>query len=64
VHEAVAIWNAAVAHEDHNLMDGLWVLGEVVPEGCGVVGVSEVGGWIAFLSVGTSLDLSRRKHVG
>ena len=34
VHEAVAVWDAAVAHEDYNLMDGLWVLGEVVPEGC------------------------------
>ena len=26
VHEAVAIWDTSIAHEDHNLMNGLGIL--------------------------------------
>lgn len=32
VHESIAVWNTGVAHQDHDLVDGLWVLGKVVPE--------------------------------
>ena len=51
VHEAEAVRDSAVAHEDHDLVDGLGVLGEVVPEGRRVVCVCEVSGWISFLGV-------------
>lgn len=44
----VAVGSAAVGEEDEDLVDGLWVLGKVVPED---VGVFEVGLWVTLLGV-------------
>ncbi len=67
VNEAVAVWDPAVAHQDHDLVDGLRILGEIVPEHCAIVGVCEVCGWVTFLRVdefaGTSPGLARRRPV-
>ena len=51
VHEAVAVRNATVAHEDHDLVDGLGILGEVVPEHGAVIGAGEMGGRVTLLRV-------------
>lgn len=51
VHLAPVLWNTTVAHQDHDLVDGLWVLGEVVPEHSGVVSAAQVRGGVTLLSV-------------
>ena len=51
VHEAIAIWNTTVTHEDHDLVDRLWVLREVIPEHGGVIGVREMSLRITLLGV-------------
>ena len=51
VHEAVAIRNTSVTHENHDLMDRFWVLRQVIPEHCAVIAVGEMCGWIALLGV-------------
>lgn len=51
VHETIAIGDASVAHQNHDLMDGLGVLGEVVPEGGTIIGMGEMSGRIALLGV-------------
>lgn len=32
LHLAVSVWNTTVTEEPHDLVDGLWVVAEVVPE--------------------------------
>ncbi len=39
VHEAIAIWNATIAHQNEDLVDGLGILRQVVPEHGRVIGV-------------------------
>ena len=51
MHETVAIRNATVAHEDHDLMDRLRVLGKVVPERSRIIGMSQVRRRISLLGV-------------
>jgi hypothetical protein len=51
VHEAVTVRDATVAHENHDLVDRLWVLGQVVPEYSRVVGMREMGCGMPLLSV-------------
>ena len=51
MHVPVPVRDAAVAHQDHDLVDGFGVLREVVPERGRVVGVREVGFRITFLRV-------------
>ena len=51
VHEAVALGNPAVAHQNHDLVDRLRVLGEVIPEHGGIIGTAQVGGWVSLLGV-------------
>ena len=51
VHEAPAIWDTSVAHEDHKLVDRLGVLRGIVPKGSAVVCMGEVGGGVTLLGV-------------
>jgi hypothetical protein len=51
VHLAPAVRDTTVTHENHDLVDRLWVLGEVVPEDSGVIGVGKVSLRVAFLGV-------------
>ena len=51
VHLAVSVRNASVTHQDHDLVDGLGVLGQVVPEHGRVIGMGQVGRGVAFLGV-------------
>ena len=55
VHVAVGVWSAAVREEVHDLVNGLLVGGEVVPEHGGIL---EVGLWVALLSVDEERELS------
>jgi hypothetical protein len=48
VHVVVAIWGATITKEDHNLMNRLRVLAEVVPEHVGIFGMPL---WVTLLSV-------------
>lgn len=59
VHLAVAIWDASVTHEDHDLVDRLWVLRKVIPEHGRIVGVSEVGLRITFLGMDEVREFGR-----
>ena len=59
VHEPIAFWNASVAHEDHDLMDRLRILGEVVPEHGRVVSMGEMGCRVALLGVDELRELGR-----
>ena len=51
VHESVAVWDTAVTHEDHDLVDGFRVLREVVPELGRVIAATQVGSWIPLLGM-------------
>jgi len=51
VHEAVAIGDTAVTHQNHDLMDGLGILGQVVPEGSAVIAASEMCSRVTLLGV-------------
>jgi hypothetical protein len=51
VHETIAVWDTSVTHQDHELVDGLWILREVVPEHGAVISVGEMSCWITFLGV-------------
>lgn len=51
VHESESIWNTSVTHQNHDLMDGLWVLGKVVPEHGRIIGTGQVCCGISFLGV-------------
>ena len=51
VHEAVSVRDTSVTHEDHDLVNGLWVLRYVIPEHCAVVTAGEMCGWVALLGV-------------
>ena len=51
MHESIAVRDASIAHEHHDLMDGLWVLRQIVPEHGTVVGVGQVCGGIALLGM-------------
>lgn len=59
VHEAVAVGDTSVTHQDHDLVDGLGVLRKIVPECSRVVSVCEVGGWVALLGVDEVRELRR-----
>ena len=43
VHVSISVGDTTIAHEDHDLVDRLWVLGEVVPEHGRVIGVCKMG---------------------
>jgi hypothetical protein len=57
VHLAPAVGDTAVTHENHDLVDGLGVLGKVVPEDSGVVRVCEVSLRVALLGVNEVREL-------
>jgi hypothetical protein len=57
VHLAPAVGDTTVTHEDHNLVDRLGVLREVVPEDCRVVGVCEMGLGVTLLGVNEVREL-------
>jgi hypothetical protein len=59
VHEAPSVGDASIAEEDHDLVDGLGVLRQVVPEGGGVVHVCQVRRWVALLGVDEDGELRR-----
>lgn len=62
---AVAVRDATITHEDHDLMDGLWILREVVPEHRRIIGVSKVGVRVALLRVNEVRELgwvAEEKH--
>lgn len=48
VHLSVRGWGTTVREQNDNLVDGLWVAGQVVPEH---VGVLQVGLWVSLLGV-------------
>lgn len=56
VHVTVGVWGTTVTEERHNLVDGLLVSGEVVPEHGGIL---QVGLWVALLSVDEEGELAR-----
>jgi len=37
------IWDASVTHEDHDLVNRLRVLGEIIPEHGAIIGMRQVG---------------------
>ena len=51
VHVPVAVGDTTVTHEDEDLVHGLGVLGEVVPEHGRVIGAAQVGGGMPLLGV-------------
>lgn len=51
MHLAVAIWNTTVTHENHELMNRLWVLRSIVPESSRIISVCKMCGWMALLRV-------------
>ena len=59
MHESVAIWDTSVTHEDHDLVNRLWVLREVVPEGSRVIGMREMCRRVSLLSVNEVRELGR-----
>ena len=59
MHKSVAIRDASVAHQDHDLVDRLGVLRKVVPEHSRVVGVGKVSRWVALLSMNEVGELGR-----
>lgn len=46
--ESVSSWDTSVTKEDHNLVNTLWVLTQVVPE---CIGILQVSLWVSLLSV-------------
>lgn len=54
VHVTVRVWSSAVGEEDHDLVDGLLVGGEVVPEHGGIL---QVGLRVALLGVDEEWEL-------
>lgn len=59
VHEALAIWDAAIAQQDHDLVDGLGVVAQVAPEHGRVITARQVGGRVALLLVNKVRELGR-----
>ena len=59
VHEAVAVGYTSITHEDHDLMNRLGVLRQVVPEHCAVIATAEMCGWVALLSMDKVRELGR-----
>jgi len=54
----VTVWDTAAAYEYHDLVDGLGVLGKVIPEVGGVIGTCHVGGRLTLLGVDEVWELS------
>lgn len=64
VHVCVSVWGASIREQNHDLMNGLGVRGEVVPEH---VGIFQIGLRIAFLSVDEQRELggiAKEEHGG
>ena len=59
MHEAVSIRDTTVAHQDHDLMDRLWVLRKVIPEHGRVIGMGKMSRRITLLSVDEVRELGR-----
>jgi len=59
MHEAVAVWDTTITHEDHDLMDSLGVLRQVIPEHGAVIGVCKVGGGVSLLGMDKVWELGR-----
>lgn len=59
VHLAPAVGDTAVTHKDHDLVDGLGVLRQVVPEVGRVVAVRKIGLGVALLGVNEVRELGR-----
>jgi hypothetical protein len=57
VHVSVAGRDPSIGHEDHNLMNRLWVLRKVVPEGSRVVVPRQMRSWITLLGVNEVREL-------
>ena len=51
LHLSVSVWNSSISHQVHDLVDGLGVLREVVPEVGRVLGTGKVGLRITLLGV-------------
>ena len=51
MHKTVPIRNTSVTHEDHDLMDGFWVLRKIIPEHGAVISMGEMCGGIALLGM-------------
>lgn len=65
VHLSPVLRNATIAHKDHDLVNGLGVLGKIVPEHGRVVGVSQMCGRITLLGVDEVRELGwvpQEKH--
>jgi len=62
VHVTVAGRDTSVTHKDHNLVDRLRVLAEVVPEHGRIVVATEVGGGVTLLGVDEVRELGGVPH--
>ena len=51
VHEAVTLRNPTVAHQNHDLVNRLGVLGEVIPEHGRIISTAQMGGGMSLLGV-------------
>ena len=51
MHLSPTLWNTTVTHEDHDLVDRLWILRKVVPEHGGIIRMGHVRSRVALLSV-------------
>jgi hypothetical protein len=67
MHEALSIRNTTVTHQNHELVDGLSVLGGVIPESRRFISMSEMRRRVSLLRVdengGTLQDRARRTPV-
>lgn len=59
VHMSVSIGDTAIAHQDHDLMNRLWVLGQVIPKRRRVISVREMSRWIPLLRMDKIRKLGR-----
>jgi hypothetical protein len=57
MHMAIHIRNASVTHENHDVMNGLRVLRQVVPEHCRVGRTGEMCSWVTLLRVDEMREL-------
>lgn len=46
----------------HKLVNGFRILRKVVPEHCGIISATEVGGWVPLLSVDEVREFGRVAH--
>jgi hypothetical protein len=51
MHEAIAVWDTSITHQDHELMDRLGILRKIIPEHGAIIGMGQVSGGMTLLGV-------------